>query len=113
MGQTIVQITFKLKVDAGTYRDIVTPVAETFAGIEGCQWKIWLLNEAEHEAGAVYLFDDAAAARAYLEGPLIANLKQAPFLSDVTIRQFGVIEDLSEVTHGPIATAASGASANA
>jgi len=102
MTQTIVQITFKLKVSEAEYEQAVTPLAPAFADVSGLQWKIWLLNERTHEAGAVFLFADAAAAQAFFDSPLAAQVKSAPFLAELRATQFGVMEGLTTITRGPL-----------
>jgi len=52
------------------------------------------------ESGAIYLFDDKASLEKYLEGPTITKAKSQ--FSDVSIKQFGVMEELTEITRGPI-----------
>ena len=38
--------------------DAAQPIADT----PGLRWKVWLMNEAEHEAGGIYLFESEGAA---------------------------------------------------
>ena len=42
----------------GRLRGGVAPLAEQYAAVPGLRWKIWIINEAEGEAGGIYLFDD-------------------------------------------------------
>lgn len=60
------------------------------------------MNEAEHEAGGIYLFTDEAAAHAYMNGPIMAQIKAAPILSDMRVKLFTVVEELTAITRGPI-----------
>ncbi|MSQ20899.1 MAG: hypothetical protein EXR39_15425 [Betaproteobacteria bacterium] len=69
MSTKILQINFKFNVARDVYERTVAPMASDFAAVPGCRWKIWLMNEAESEAGGIYLFDDAASLDAYLKGP--------------------------------------------
>lgn len=62
------------------------------ANVRGCRWKIWLMNESESEAGGVYLFEDDASLKAFLEGPLVAQVTSHPALSDFSVKQFDVLE---------------------
>ena len=89
MAQSLVEINFKLTVSGAEYEQAVAPLAQTVADVDGLQWKIWLLNEQAHEAGGVYLFADGASARAFLDSPLVAQVKSAPILSDFRTAQFG------------------------
>jgi hypothetical protein len=103
MAQSLVEINFKLTVSGAEYEQAVAPLAQTVADVDGLQWKIWLLNEHEHEAGGVYLFADAASARAFLESALVAQVKSAPILSDFRTAQFDMIDSLTAITRGPVA----------
>ena len=42
-------------------------------------------------AEGVYLFDDEEAARAYLEGPIVAAMKSLPVLSEFSVKSFSVL----------------------
>jgi hypothetical protein len=103
MAQSLVQINFKLTVSGAEYEQAVAPLAQTVADVDGLQWKIWLLNEHEHEAGGVYLFADLASADAFLESSLVAQVKSAPILSDFRTAQFDLIDNLTTITRGPVA----------
>ncbi len=47
----------------------------------------------------VYLFDDDAAVQAFVDGPIIAEMKGDPTLS---IKAFDVIGELTSLTRGPV-----------
>ena len=102
----IVQLNFTLTIAGAEYEQAVRPLAEDFAATPGLRWKIWLLNEAEREAGGIYLFDDEAAAQQFLGGPLAAQVVAAPFHTGLRVRQFAVMEGLTETTRGPVAALA-------
>jgi hypothetical protein len=70
--------------------------------VPGLRWKIWSLNAAEGEFAGLYLFDDGESVQAYLEGPIIAEVKKHPALSDISAKQFGVIDEFSAITRGPV-----------
>jgi Putative mono-oxygenase ydhR len=105
MAARIVQINFTLTVPTEQYHEIGASLTDTFASIPGLQWKIWLLNEENRRAGGLYLFESETAAQAYVDGPIVASLGSAPFLTDLSVSQFGVIEDITAATRGPIALA--------
>ena len=50
----------------------------------------------------IYLFDDESSAQAYLEGPIAAGLGQHPAVSDISVKQFEVLGDLTFITRGPV-----------
>lgn len=85
--------------------------AKHIASVPGLRWKIYLQNAKTGEVGGIYLFEDNASLQAYLEGPIITQRKQGKFgdgkhevspIVDVNIKQFDIMEDLTEITRGPI-----------
>jgi hypothetical protein len=78
------------------------PAAQPIANSPGLRWKIWLMNEADNEAGGIYLFEDEAAVKAFLGGPIVSALKANPMVSDIRVKMFGVAEAHSLITRGPI-----------
>ncbi len=102
MSAKILQINFSFNVPREAYEAAVSPMADAFAAVPGCQWKIWLMNEATSEAGGIYLFKDDAALQAYLTSPLVTQVTSHPALSDFSVKQFDVMEAVTKVTRGPI-----------
>jgi len=84
------------------YLAITVPAAETIAQVEGCLWKIWLMNEETQQAGGVYLFENVETANAYLAGPLVGKLASHPGLSDISVHLSGYVEEPTLVTRGPV-----------
>jgi len=76
--------------------------ARQFLAVPGLQWKIWLDGDAERRAGGIYLFEDRAAAEAYVNGPIVARMKANPDVTELQIRLFDVRETMTAITHGPI-----------
>jgi hypothetical protein len=102
MSGKLLQINFRLKVPAADYVAEVTPLADDIARVPGLLWKVWLLNEAENEAGGIYWFIDEASLRAYLDGPIVAGVASHPALADISVKVFDNISRLSEITRGPV-----------
>ena len=75
------------------------PYAQPIADLPGLRWKVWIINEAQSEAGGIYLFDGDAAVQAFLDGPIVAEIKGDPTLN---IKAFDVIADLTTITRGPV-----------
>jgi hypothetical protein len=71
MEGQILQITFKLEGtrDKSAVENLPLSYAQSIADIPGLLWKIWIINEGHGEAGGIYLFEDAASAQGYLDGP--------------------------------------------
>lgn len=99
MPAKILQINYMLNAPRAEYEGENLPYAQPIADMPGLRWKVWIINEAEREAGGIYLFDDDAAAQAFLGGPIIAEMKGDPTLS---IKAFDVITDLTAITRGPV-----------
>ena len=96
------QLNFKFNVSGAEYEQAVSPLASQFATVAGLRWKIWMINEEEQEAGGIYLFDDEASVKEFLEGPLAAQVTSHPALSDFSVKQFDVMEDQTAITRGPV-----------
>jgi len=47
MSAKILQINFKFNVPRAAYEQTVAPMADDFAAVPGCRWKIWLMNKAQ------------------------------------------------------------------
>lgn len=105
MVPTIVQINYKLNTTKTNYINMAQDAAQAIAAVEGLQWKIWLINETEGEAGGIYLFANPEAAQRFLQGPIPARLKQSPYFSDIRVKLFEAVEGLTQVTRGPIGLA--------
>ena len=99
MAAKILQINYRLNGPRAEYEKENSPYAQPIADIPGLRWKVWIINEAENEAGGIYLFDDDAAVQAFLDGPIIAEMKGDPTLS---IKPFDVIAELTTITRGPV-----------
>jgi hypothetical protein len=99
MSAKILQINYKLNGSRAAYERENRPYAQPIADIAGLRWKVWIINEAQSEAGGIYLFDDDAAVQAFLEGPIVAEMKGDPTLS---IKAFDVIAELTTITRGPV-----------
>jgi len=102
MSGKILQINFRLNVPRPEFEEIASSLASEFAQLPGLRWKIWLMNEAEREAGGIYLFEDEFSLKAYLEGPLAGAVMSHPALSDLTAKQFDMIKECTAITRGPV-----------
>jgi hypothetical protein len=102
VSATVLQINLKFSVSPAELAEAFAPLAEPIAQVPGLRWKIWSLNEATSEFAGIYLFDDAASVKAYLEGPIIAQVSAHPALSDISAKQFGVVEEFSLISRAPI-----------
>ena len=102
----ILQVNFKLNVSTGEYHDLCRSLAQTFAEVPGLQWKVWLLNEQEKEAGGIYLFSSERAVQDYLSGPIVAQLQGHPAFREISVKRFDVMDEVTAITRGPVVKAA-------
>ena len=102
MSGNILQLNFNFKVSPGEYLEAVAPLADEIAKVPGMQWKVWVMNEAESEAGGIYWFADAESLKAYLDGPIVAGIAGHPALENISVKVFDNIPGLTEITRGPV-----------
>jgi len=102
MSQKILQINFKFGISRTEYEQACLPAAQPIADVPGLRWKVWLMNEAEQVAGGIYLFDEESSVRAFLSGPIVASIMSNPVFSEVSTKEFDVMEDLTAITRGPV-----------
>ena len=103
MSQKILQINFTFSgISRSELEAAWLPAAQPIAETPGLRWKVWLMNENEHECGGIYLFDDEASVQAFLNGPIVAATKDAPILSNASVKIFGMMEAHTVITRGPV-----------
>ena len=102
MSQKILQINFKFNVPRAQYEQAVAQLAEPVAAVPGVLWKVWIMNEAENEAGGITLFANEDTLQDYLDGEIVAGIVSHPALSDFSVKTFDVLHDLSMITRAPI-----------
>jgi len=102
MAGKILQINFKFSVTKAEYEEAASSLADTFAGVDGLRWKIWILNKADNEAGGIYLFNDESSLEAFLNGPLAAQVKSHPAFSDMSAKPFDVMPGPTATCRGPV-----------
>ena len=102
MSLKLLQVNVKFSIPRGDLEAAWLGAAQPIADLPGLRWKVWLMNEAEGEAGGVYLFESEGAAQAYLEGPIVAALKASPAVSNISAKLFDVLEGHTAITRGPV-----------
>lgn len=102
MSIQILQINFRFNVSRAEYEEVADQLAQSFADLSGLRWKIWLMNEAESEAGGIYLFEDETSVQSFLNGPLATQVTSHPALSDFSVKTFDVMSSPTEIAHGPV-----------
>jgi hypothetical protein len=98
---TLVQFDFPMQGPwgdemAGAFQGLATQIAAT----PGLRWKVWTENETDSLGGGIYVFDDEASARAYVEEH---TARLAGFgITDIRAKVFDVNESLSAITRAPL-----------
>ena len=105
MSRTILQINYTFNLSRAEHTALVTPMAEYIAAVPGLVWKIWLVNEADHEAGGIYLFENAEAAQAFVSSAPVTGFAAHPALGAFSVKMFEAVEALSRITRGPLLVA--------
>lgn len=81
------QINFRFDMTRSEYEQVMTSDASIIAATPGLCRKVWLMNEAQGEAGGIYLFDSASSLQAFLD-PVMARLESTPGLREISAMQF-------------------------
>lgn len=99
MTQQILQINFNFSISRAEYETMTLPTAGSLAETPGLNWKVWLMDETNQEAGGVYLFDDETTAESFAH-EIAAMLSGALPFNNVSIKRFDVLEAHSLITRG-------------
>ena len=102
MSQKILQVNFKFSIPRADLEAAFLPAAQPIADVPGLRWKIWLMNETEHTAGGIYLFESEAAVQAWMAGPIVAAMMANPVLSNIDAKTFDILESHTAITRGPV-----------
>lgn len=102
MAKKVLQINSRSNLPAVELLKEFAGAATPISAVPGLEWKIFALDEERGEAAGFYLFRDAAALAAYLEGPIMAAMKGKTAFSDIEVKTFDVAEEATRVTRGPV-----------
>lgn len=84
----------------------VFEVAKRIASLPGLRWKIWGFSPETREVLGLYLFDEEASLKAYLNGPIMTERRSGKWgpltISDVSIKQLDLMEDVTKITRGSV-----------
>lgn len=100
MPQKILQVNFRFSMSKAEYIQACLPEAPHLAAVPGLLWKVWIMNEVEHEAGGIYLFADETSLQSFVV--TLTEMLNAPGFSEVTIQPFDILDELTQITRGPI-----------
>ena len=102
MSQKMLVTNYSYSVSLEEYQEMTFHLAQEFAEVPGCLWKIWLLDDEKKEAGAVYLFEDDAALQKFKASPLVASVLSHPALSNFDLKERDILEEASRITRAPL-----------
>jgi Putative mono-oxygenase ydhR len=92
-------VTFQLAgLEPGAYRAHAEAAAPAFTQIPGLRAKAWLANPYTNTYGGLYAWESREAMEGYIRGPIFGALLTNPAMAEVTTRDFGVLEEPTEIT---------------
>ncbi len=99
-------VSFNLKnMSDGEYRKWCDELAPTFGSMPGLISKVWLADKATNTYGGVYTWRDRSACEAYTRSDIFQAVGKHPNLTNISSRDFGVLEGPTRVSHGLVAAA--------
>jgi hypothetical protein len=102
MPQKIFVTNYNYSVTLEEYKNMTNGLAQSFAEVPGCLWKIWLIDDEKKEAGAVYLFKDEESLLNFKSSELVASVLSHPALSNFDLKERDILRETSEITRAPI-----------
>lgn len=105
MHATVVNFHLKDWTEA-SYQELASEVAPAFADVPGLICKIWLADRVSGTYGGIYLWQDEAAFTAFTKSELFASVGAHPNLTDITVKDFGILDDVTAVTRGLVGASA-------
>ncbi|MCA9410732.1 MAG: YdhR family protein [Candidatus Omnitrophica bacterium] len=102
MSKKILEVKFHYSVSTPELEAGAEPLINQVANVPGLIWKIWILNERDQITGGIYYFEDEEDARAYVDGPVFAQIKGSPVFSDFQVKMFDPMDRPSQSTRAPL-----------
>jgi hypothetical protein len=99
---TVLQLRFKLRMPPDVFLTHSREAASVIASVEGLIWKIWVLQQEEHEMGGMYLFANRETAVAYLIHPIVQAVRLDPAVVSTESQLWDVESSLSALTRAPL-----------
>ncbi|MDP6750917.1 MAG: YdhR family protein [Candidatus Poribacteria bacterium] len=82
------------------YEAVCDELAGAFAALPGLISKHWLADEQNNTYGGVYIWETQDAYQGFIDSELFAGVGANPALTNITSRDFDVIEGPTRVTRG-------------
>lgn len=102
MPSKLLQINLRFTVSPEDLVKEFESAAEPISGVPGLKWKIFGMNREKTEGAGIYLFEDEGSLQAYLDGPIIAAMKEKTAFQDIDMKTFDVVDSATAVTRGPV-----------
>jgi quinol monooxygenase YgiN len=102
MSQKILVTNYTYAVTREEFENMTVQLAQAFADVPGCLWKIWLIDDEKKEAGAIYLFKDEESLQNFKSSPLVASVLSHPALSNFDLKERDILKEVSEITRAPL-----------
>ncbi len=98
----ILLVTFQLhQLSEADYSQVCeTTFAPAFEMVPGLLTKTWLADAANNTYGGVYVWKDRAALAVFQQSELFASVANHPNLTNLTARDFAVLESPTRTTRG-------------
>ena len=80
-------------------KNFVDPYAESISKVKGLISKVWLADF-ENKYASVYIWETKEAMEEFMNSPMVAGLAKIPFLKNLTIVEYPVVEEASKITRG-------------
>ena len=93
-------VNFNLRTAPSEFEKLCIETANQFAALPGLLSKVYLADPETNTFGGVYTWRDKAACEAYKNSDLFKAIASHPGLTNVTSREFGVLEAPTRVTRG-------------
>lgn len=101
MGK-ILQINMNYSIPIEDLSEAFMGLAQPIADMKGLKWKVWIHNAEDKSCGGIYLWEDGASVKAYLDSEIVAGLANNPAISNVDVKVFDVLPDHSKITRAPL-----------
>ena len=80
-------------------KNFVDPYAESLSKVKGLISKVWLADF-KNKYASFYLWETKEAMDDFMNSPMVAALAKIPFVKDLTIVDYPVVEEASRITRG-------------
>jgi hypothetical protein len=111
MQQVLVTVRYRVHGDRIQFRNDMAKAAAMIAGSHGLAWEIWGFHKDRGAGINAYLFESAAAATAFVAGPVLERLRARPDVTEVSYDLAPIDQELSAITGAGVALASAPAAA--